>query len=103
MNLYKYTFESVYDWTNSFSHVELKLLRYPVLRETNYGYWILYYGNKNKKKWVPKNGKNLFAFSDKNKALENFYYRKKRQIRLISFNLNRIMEAAELAKKQLNL
>ena len=99
MKLYKYTFRAIFDCEGQFSHTELELLEYSVLKETPCGYWIEHYGSAKFKKWVSKRGKNLFAYADKKDALNNFIHRKSRQIGLIKFNLKRIKEAKAIAEK----
>ena len=96
MNLYKYTFRIIKDVDGNFIRTKLELLTHPVVKETNSGYWIRRNNSLNKK-WVPKKGKNIFAFTDKKDALNNFIHRKKRQIGLMTFNLSRIKEAKILA------
>jgi hypothetical protein len=100
MILYKYTFRI--NALRNRSYSELKLLEYQVKRETKSGYWVRYLGLKNDEKWVPKEGKNLFAFRDKKDALNNFIHRKRKQIGYITYNLNRIKEAKVLAENLLD-
>jgi len=95
--LYKYTFGIVCDYDIP-AQSELILLEYKINRETKSGYWIKYLGLKNDEKWVPKDGKNLFAFIDKKDALNNFIHRKRKQIGYITYNLKRIKEAKALAE-----
>ena len=97
MNLYKYTFKIISDYDKNFASTKLVLLKYPIIKETPYGHWIKYW-NKQNKKWVPKTGGNLFAYTTEAWALDNFIQRKRRQIGLIKFNLKRIEEAKKLAE-----
>jgi len=78
-----------------------KLIRddFEVVRETAKGYWIFgwYYKGTHmngayveKEKWVPKNGKNRFAFPSIEEALFNYRKRKEKQIYFLT---KRIEEA----------
>lgn len=70
---------------------------FEVLHETPKGYWIKYWEVRGKK-WVPKEGKNLFAFDTEEKALFNYRKRKKRQISILSNRIDyakRCLEACD--------
>ena len=98
MKLYKYTFRAIFNLDDRFNSTKLELLEYQVIKKTPHGYWIEYYNSAKKKKWVPKIGKNPFAFVNKKDALNNFIHRKSRQIGLIRFNLKRVKEAKVIAE-----
>jgi hypothetical protein len=67
---------------------EPRLEKYEVTRETPKGYWIggLY---QQEKKWVPKSGKNIFAFESEKDAMYNYVKRKERQILILENKLER--------------
>lgn len=56
---------------------------FPIIRETPKGYVIRFYRYKKagdtNERWVPKDCKNAFSFTDKKAALNNFYFRQLRQ------------------------
>ena len=70
---------------------------YEVIKETEKGYWIDEYGHK---RFVLKGGEGKrFAYINKQEALESFYYRKKRQIRILNSQLSRAKAGREEAKR----
>lgn len=64
---------------------------YPVIKETAKTYFIKEYDYLSEVKRVRKEGKNLFAFNTKEKAMNNYKIRKKRHIEI----LKRRLEDAE--------
>jgi hypothetical protein len=95
MELYRYV-----DYRDE-TDIVVELLNFTVVKETPCGYWINVHTKKRKQKWVAKEGKKRFAYFTKKLALENFIARKKRQIRILQFNLSNAREAL-LSVKQLN-
>lgn len=66
---------------------EVRLSKYNVIGETEKGYWINY-GYPQYRKWVPKNGKNIFAWDTKLKAIKNYIARRESQIDIYKFRLD---------------
>ena len=56
----------------------------------------------NVKKWVPKSGKNPFAFTTKELALNSFVFRKKRHLRILKHQTVVAQKAMEMAKSMLS-
>lgn len=91
MKLYRFT-DPDFSW-------KLHREDFEVVKETPKGYWIFgwfYMGThmngtyEERKKWVPKEGRNLFAFDTIEKALFNYRKRKEKQIYFLK---NRLVEA----------
>jgi hypothetical protein len=78
---------------SSFHNVTLKLREYDLISETPKGYWVGFWGRKYK--WVPKNSKKAFAYTDKSRALENYIKRTEISIEIMKSRL-------EIAKIGLN-
>lgn len=72
---------------NSFIDSAPYLEKFEVIKETKCGYWIHTWGQF--KKWVPKKGKNLYAWDTEEKALFNYIKRKERQVEILNSQLKR--------------
>jgi hypothetical protein len=81
-----------------------------LVRETPCGYWIssnLHYNEKDenewffhiseRKKWVSKTARKRFAYPDRESAMDNFRARKRRQIDILEYRLNRAKMALDAA------
>lgn len=79
-----YRFEDGID-SGPFASVNKREMR--VVKETVHGYWILLHSVFDSRRWVPKHGKNLFAFDTEEEAMFNYMKRKERQIKILSHKL----------------
>jgi hypothetical protein len=96
MELYKYV-RNVDIWN---VEISIKLLTYPVVRETRYCYVINFPCNKNGLKYILKENSNKkFARESKELALKDFIYKTKKCIRYQKANLKRSNDFLELANK----
>jgi hypothetical protein len=80
-----------------FPFVTLKLKEYDLISETPKGYWVGFWGRKFK--WVPKNSKKAFAYTDKSRALENYIKRTETSIKIMKARLEIAEIGLEKAKK----
>lgn len=83
-------------------YVSLKERVFKIVSETKKGYWVSpedYYSPEDKR-WVSKTSKKRFAYPTKSEALNSFLFRKKRQIRLLNYQLY-IAKSAERQVKYL--
>ena len=78
MNLYRFEDTLHADRVHIYEH------SYRVLKETPCGYWIDIF----KKKWVSKVAKKRYAYPTRFEAMTNFKARKKRQIQILSAQLD---------------
>jgi hypothetical protein len=78
------------DGYGAFSRTEILLRSFLVEKETPCGYWIPY------KKWVSKTARRRYAYPTKEEAWGSFKARKKRQILILTFQLNRAKAADAL-------
>ena len=80
-------------------------IRFPIIKETQCGYWIEIreYVSPNKRKFVFKDRKNSFAFPTIEKALINYYYRKKRQIEILTERLTYAKDLLGHVKKTMGI
>lgn len=83
MELYRYV--TAY---NAASEMYPSLRTFSIIKETPKGYWIENTGRK----WVPKEGKNLFAFSSKADALDNFIARKIKELSILATRQNKLLD-----------
>lgn len=84
---------------SGFKDHDLNLLKFKVIKETKHSYFIkVSYPYKSPKR-VPKEGLNLFAHSTKDKAITNFYYKKRKQINILRSRLNSAEQFKCLAEK----
>lgn len=76
---------------------------FSLLKETRCGWWIFqdYPFNNPKKRWVSKTARKRFAYPTKEEALKNFIARKRRQIAMLNYQLERAGQAWELAEAKL--
>lgn len=65
-----------------------KVREFYVIRETSKGYWINSHAYGFKKRWVPMDGKNIFAYDSQKKALENYIKRKEFQVDVKKYQLD---------------
>ena len=78
---------------------------WELLKETPKGYWIRpegeygRYSGAAKKKWVSKTARNRFAYPTEKEAVMNFFYRKKRQIKILEVQLDSAKTDLFLIKK----
>lgn len=80
---------------------QVRLITYPVVRETDYTYFIelpTYARFAGKLKHVKKDAYNTFAYDTKEKALEHFKRRTRRRIDWFNFWREECEKALELAK-----
>lgn len=85
----------------SWNEDALCLERFEIIKETKSSYYILFQSTFSflyDKKRVPKQGKNLFAFDPKEKALFNYYKRKERQVTILTRKLKEAQANLNLAK-----
>lgn len=85
MKLYKYTYAhkkaQLCAVGNAF---KLVLCAYTIISETKDSYLIEHKGGT---KWVLKKGKNIFARPTIEKAMDDFLRRKKKQIKILNYNV----------------
>lgn len=83
----------------------LILRSFPVIKETEKGFWILVYGSK---KWTPNDTKKRYAYPTKEEAYINFQKRTERCIKILSARLRQakayleLDQPLEVAKTSLN-
>ena len=78
--------------------VKFKCLQFPIIKETDCGYWIdTSFGWGDSRRWVAKKGRNNYAKITKAAALENYYRRKCKQVKLLEERLSRAKTMRELA------
>lgn len=81
-----------------------KIITFKVYKETKKGYWIDKerspggFKCRFKKRWVPKEGKNIYAWTTKEKALNNYRIRKEYQKK----HLKRQLKDTEDRLRQVN-
>lgn len=97
------TSKVLYRYTDppSWKEDALCLERFEVIKETKSSYYILFQSTfyfPYDKKRVPKQGKNLFAFDTKEKALFNCYKRKERQVAILTSRLKEAQSNFNLVK-----
>jgi len=92
--LYRYT--SYYHGSN----MTLSCYSYPIVKVTPKGNWIEVFGLglKNDRKFINKEAKKQWASKTESKALRAFYYRKIRQIKILTANLKNAKDAFLEAK-----
>jgi hypothetical protein len=61
--------------------------KFKVVKETPCGYWVRLYYSFNDKKWVSKVAKKRYAYPTEQEAMTNFKARKRRQIEILSAQL----------------
>jgi len=76
---------------------------FSLIKETPCGWWIFqaYPFNNPKKRWVSKTARKRFAYPTRKEALVNFIARKRRQISMLNYQLDRAGQAQELAEVKL--
>jgi hypothetical protein len=79
---------------------------FGLIKETPYGWWIGHSPDEcvpvgPGKWWVSKTARKRFAYPTKKEALENFMARKRRQIAILNYKLERAAEAWDLAEAKL--
>jgi len=79
------------------SHIKVNLYKYDILSRTEKGIWIRYW-NAKCKKFILLSAKKKYACLTKEEALESFKARKKRQIRILTSQLNNAKESLNIAK-----
>ena len=85
-------------------NVDVRLQRYPIIKETPYGWWIrVSYWQPDNKKWVSKTARGAWAKDTPEKALESYIARKCRQIAILEEQLDNARAWRELAKKMQKL
>lgn len=97
MELYRYEIE----YKNEDGDTDVRLIKYPVIRETEYTYFIhlpTYARFSGRLKRVLKNAYNTFAYDTKEKALEHFNRRTFRRIQWFEFWKEECEKALEIAK-----
>jgi len=83
------------------NNVQLSLIEYPVIRETNSFYIVRQFGKYGKEKRVSKFAHNPFAAPDKSKAMQQFIRRAESSIRFNQHYIRFAKLAIEAAKKEL--
>lgn len=81
-------------------NTQLKIKEYEVVRETEHSYFILI-DFRDRLKRVPKKGMNLYAHATKEKAVENFFYKKVKQIKILNHRLEQATSYRNEAKQLL--
>ena len=74
--------------------VELRCDDFETIKHTPSGFWIAW--SRNKPKFIPKYTEKRWAYEDKAMALESYYKRKKKQIRILKAQLERAEIAVTL-------
>jgi hypothetical protein len=99
--LYRYIGWGASDYTK----VSVDLTTYPVLKETQGGYWINRAGRKNVTsinrttcKWVSKDTCHKFAYETIETAMINFLARKHKQIRIVKSQLSQAKEERRIIR-----
>jgi hypothetical protein len=82
--LYKAQGVRTVDANGGFTTSKIHYYKFKVVSETPKGYWIELLS----KKWVPKEGKNVYARLTKKEALNDLICKKQRQIKILKTNLN---------------
>jgi len=93
---YRYQDQSVSVGSEEFgfhSAVRVELYEYEVLKHTEHGVWILYYGNPNARKFVLSTARKKFAHPTIEAAKESFVARKTKQIKIYTSRINQIKDA----------
>lgn len=96
MKLYRYEIE--------YSNIDdpetrVNLIDYPVIRETEYSYFINPIFMPHKEKRVSKDAYNTFAYDSKEKAMEHFIRRTNKRIGWYKYWIKECEKALEIAKK----
>lgn len=98
MKLYRYY---ALDYGEYDLDIRIKVEMYTVDRETPKGYWVrLPYVYKGEK-WVSNYAKKRFAYPTKREALVSFIARKRRQLLILKYQLEKAEAASLMAKKML--
>lgn len=92
------------EWSDG--HVELRLIKLNLHKETEKGYWIGYGiildGKiKSTSRWIPKESKRRYAYPTKKEALTNFLKRTSRSIAIMSARLEESRRVYALAKVEM--
>ena len=93
-----------YEEVQLFSGVTLTLRVYNLIKETPCGYWISKYSCDSiflqsvRKRWVSKTSRKRFAYPTKEEAMINFKARKRRQIALLTGQLDQAKDALMIAE-----
>ena len=77
--------------------LKIELRVYEVLKTTKKGVWIAHYGYG--KRFVLNDSRKRFACADKKEALESFKFRKRRQLKILSSQIDDCKEAIYQATK----
>lgn len=75
---------------------------FDLVKETPCGYWIKLFSCFDDKKWITKTARNRFAFPTRKEALENFRARKRRQIQILTAQLDNAKTSLMIAEEKLN-
>jgi len=106
-HLYRYD----YNLTSGFldlTRVELPCYKFDIIRETPCGYWIVDHEEEGKftmgrlmgkEKWVSKTATKRWAHDTEDKALTNFIYRKKYQLRMLEDQVGNVKYTLKLAEQ----
>lgn len=99
-----YRYERLASWFN-FYPTELQLVEFDLVKETPCGYWIkqsswLFYDLPNK--WVSKTGRKRYAYPTKEEALKSFFFKKKRQIKILQTQLDFAKNDLKIAESMMN-
>jgi len=105
--LYRYkdvTQGTTFTFMNGIPFVKIEEKKFKVVKETKCGYWIQLFkfdiDDRENRKWVSKTAKKRFAYPTKNEAMVNFKARKKRQIQLLTNQLNNVKRALEIIENR---
>jgi hypothetical protein len=96
-----------YDQIDYEYETALRESTFSLIKETRCGWWILQthvlgeYAAICTKRWVSKTACKRFAYPTKKEALVNFIARKRRQISMLNYQLDRAGQAWELAETKL--
>lgn len=94
MQLYRYI-----NQINSYEHTCVILLTFDVVSETKKGYWFKDFTAIIAKRFVLKNSRKRFCHITKELALESFKKRKKKQIQILSYQLQCARDALHTAEE----
>ena len=76
---------------------QVRLVKYPIIKETPCGYWIRHqYWSQDKKRWVSKDGLRAYAKDTEDKALDSYIARKWKQVCIIERNLEHAKQGLKL-------
>ena len=89
--LYRYSDMNYGDYGDI--EVKVELSKFPIVKETSCGVWILYPFSKLGRRWVSNRARKRFAYPTEMEALKNFKARKAKQIRILKFRLRYAQEA----------